>query len=83
MRIPFTELLAFVVYLLRLTKLKCTHMFVYFRGAEFRKNHVFHRDVLLLWNLFAVLIFKTTPLEEKNLFVLLRVYQLVMFKQVS
>ena len=49
------------------------------------KNHVFRRDVLLLWNIFAVLnlmltdltvrwlIEKTTLLEEKNLFSLLRV----------
>ena len=59
------------------------------------KNQVFHHDVLLLWNVFAVLnlkifvmlkdltvrwlIEKTTLLEEKNLFSLLGVYKLVMF----
>ena len=65
--------------------------------AEFtneRKNHIFHCDVLLLWNVFADLnlsilmnkdltvrwlIEKPTLLEEKNLFSLLRVYEQGMF----
>ena len=57
MRIAIPELLAFAYnleYLLRLTKLKYTHIFIVdFHGS--RKNQVFHRDVLLLWNIFAVL----------------------------
>ena len=59
-----------------------------------RKNHVFHRDVLLLWNIFAVLNLinakrsdgemvnwktTTTLLEEKNLFSILRIYEQVVF----
>ena len=57
------ELLAFAYnleYLLRLTKLKYTHIFIVdFHSSRIYqmkgKNHVFHRDVLLLWNVFAVL----------------------------
>ena len=63
MRIAIAELLAFAYnleYLLRLTKLKYTHIFIVdFHGSRIyqikKKNHVFHRDVLLLWNVFAVL----------------------------
>ena len=63
MRIAISELLAFVYnleYLLRLTKLKYTHIFIVdFHGSRIyqmkEKNHVFHRDVLLLWNVCAVL----------------------------
>ena len=55
-----------------------------------RKNHFFHHDVLLLWNIFAVLNLmlkdptvrfekKNILLEEKNLFSLLRVYEQVVF----
>ena len=63
MRIGIAELLAFAYnleYLLRLTKLKYTHIFIVdFHGSRIyqmkEKNHVFHRDVLLLWNAFAVL----------------------------
>ena len=56
MRIAIAELFAFAYnleYLLRLTKLKYRHIFI----VDFneRKNHVFHRDILLLWNIFAVL----------------------------
>ena len=56
-----------------------------------RENHVFHHDVLFLWNNFAVLNKKkimlkdpmmrwliekkTTILEKKNLFSLLRIYE--------
>ena len=55
------ELLAFAYileYLLRFTKLKYTHIFIVdFHGSIIyqmkEKNHVFHRDVLLLWNVFA------------------------------
>ena len=61
MRIAIAELLAFAYnleYLLRFTKLKYTHIFVVdFHGSIIyqmkEKNHVFHRDVLLLWNVFA------------------------------
>ena len=63
MRIAIAELLAFAYnleYLLRLTKLKYTHIFIVdFHDSRTyqmkEKNHVFHRDVLLLWNVFAVL----------------------------
>ena len=64
MRIAIAELLAFAYnleYLLRLTKLKYTHIFIVdFHGSRIfyqmkEKNHVSHRDVLLLWNFFAVL----------------------------
>ena len=64
MRIAIAKLLVFAYnldYLLRLTKLKYTHniFIVYFHGSRIyqmkEKNHVFHRDVLLLWNVFAVL----------------------------
>ena len=63
MRIAIAELLAFAYnleYLLRLTKLKYTHIFIVdFHGSRIyqmkEKNDVFHRDVLLLWNVFAVL----------------------------
>ena len=62
MRIAIAELLAFAYnleYLLRFTKLKYTHIFIVdFHGSRIyqmkEKNHVFHRDVLLLWNVFAV-----------------------------
>ena len=55
MRIAIAELLAFAYnleYLLRLTKLKYTHIFIVdFHGSlsNERKNHVFHRDVLRLY----------------------------------
>ena len=60
MRIAIAELLAFAKYLLRLTKLKYTHIFIVdFHGRRIYQmketNHVFHRDVLLIWNVFAVL----------------------------
>ena len=63
MRIAIAELLVFAYnleYLLRLTKLKYTHIFIVdFHGSIIykmkEKNHVFHCDVLLLWNVFAVL----------------------------
>ena len=56
MRIAIVEVIAFAYnleYLLRLTKLKYTHLFI----VDFneRKNHVFHRDILFLWNIVAVL----------------------------
>ena len=63
MRIAIAELLAFAYnleYLLRLTKLKYTHIFIVdFHSSRIyqqmkEKNHVFHRDVLLLWIVFAV-----------------------------
>ena len=63
MRIAIAELLAFAYnleYLLRLTKLKYTHIFIVdIHGSRIyqmkEKNHVFHRDVLLLWNVFCSL----------------------------
>ena len=84
----YCRILAFAYnleYLLQLTKLKHTDIFIVdFHGSRIyqfkEKNHVFHHDVLLLWNVFAVLnlmlkdltvrllIEKTTLLEEKNLF---------------
>ena len=61
--IAIAELLAFAYnleYLLRLTKLKYTHIFIVdFHGSRIyqmkEKNHVFNHDTLLLWNVFAVL----------------------------
>ena len=60
------------------------------------KNYVFYRDVLLLWNVFAVLKKnltlkdlmvmvnkKTTLLVEKDLFSLLRFISWLCFKQAS
>ena len=59
MRIGIAELLVFAYnleYLLRLTKLKYTHIFIVdFHGSRIYQMNVFHRDVLLLWNAFAVL----------------------------
>ena len=63
MRIAIAKHLAFAYnldYLLRFTKLKYTHIFIVdFYGSRIyqmkEKNHVFYRDVLLLWNVFAVL----------------------------
>ena len=63
MRIVIAELLAFAYileYLLQLTKLKYTHIFIVdFHGSRIyqmkEKNHVFYRNVLLLWNVFVVL----------------------------
>ena len=61
-RIAIAKLLAFsynLEYLLRLTQLKYTHIFIVdFHGSriyQMKENHVFHHDVLLLWNVFAVL----------------------------
>ena len=70
MRIAIAELLAFAYnleYLLRLTKLKYTHIFIVdFHGSRIYqmkgKKCVFYRDVLLLWNIFAVLNFNAKDL---------------------
>ena len=73
MRIAIAELLAFAYnleYLLRLTKLKYTHIFIVdFHGSRIyqmkEKNRVFYRDVLLLWNVFAVLNFNAKDLTVR------------------
>ena len=53
MRITIAELLAFsynLEYLLRLIKLKYTHIFIVdFHGSRIYKMNVFHRDVLRVY----------------------------------
>ena len=72
MRIAIAKLLVFAYnldYLLRLTKLKYTHIFIVdFHCSRIyqmkEKKHVFHRDVLLLWNVFAVLNLKNLRTKD-------------------